>query len=239
MKKNKMMRIASVLLVAVLLSTCAISGTFAKYTTSVNSKDNARVAYWGFQTSNSMDLDGFFDAAYDIVGDSKKVASVDGADVIAPGTTSSATFAFAWDEEVSAYGSNVAVTGPEVAYTFTITVDTVCDNLIKNNKNILWKLDTGEWGTFDALVASIKALSGEADGSADYQPNTLPAAFTANDDLHTIEWKWIIEGANTYDLDDDPATPALTQDEYDTFMANAAELDDVSIKITITATQLD
>ena len=47
MRKNKMMRAASGLLVAVLLSTCAISGTFAKYTTSTESTDNARVAVWG------------------------------------------------------------------------------------------------------------------------------------------------------------------------------------------------
>ena len=43
MKKNTMMRIASVLLVAVLLSTCAISGTFAKYTSQyTGSADRAR-----------------------------------------------------------------------------------------------------------------------------------------------------------------------------------------------------
>ena len=47
MKRNKMMRIASVLLVAVLLSTCVISGTFAKYTTSNSATDSARVAKWG------------------------------------------------------------------------------------------------------------------------------------------------------------------------------------------------
>ncbi len=46
MKKNKMMRIASVLLVAVLLSTCAISGTFAKYTSTVTATSTATVAKW-------------------------------------------------------------------------------------------------------------------------------------------------------------------------------------------------
>ena len=50
MKKNKMMRIASVLLVAVLLSTCAISGTFAKYVTQVSGNDSARVARWGIKS---------------------------------------------------------------------------------------------------------------------------------------------------------------------------------------------
>ena len=47
MKTNKIMRVASVLLVAVLLTTCAISGTFAKYVTTGNTGDGARVAKWG------------------------------------------------------------------------------------------------------------------------------------------------------------------------------------------------
>ncbi|MCH5183115.1 MAG: hypothetical protein J1E00_02985 [Oscillospiraceae bacterium] len=47
MKKNKMMRIASVLLIAVLLSTCVISGTFAKYVTTGETSDHARVAKFG------------------------------------------------------------------------------------------------------------------------------------------------------------------------------------------------
>ena len=47
MMKNKMMRAASILLVAVLLSTCAISGTFAKYVTTASGTDTARVAKWG------------------------------------------------------------------------------------------------------------------------------------------------------------------------------------------------
>lgn len=47
MKKNKMMRVASFLLVAVLLSTSVISGTFAKYVTEGGAEDVARVAKWG------------------------------------------------------------------------------------------------------------------------------------------------------------------------------------------------
>lgn len=47
MKKNKTMRAASALLVAALLSTSIISGTFAKYTTGASAQDSARVAKWG------------------------------------------------------------------------------------------------------------------------------------------------------------------------------------------------
>lgn len=49
MRKNKMMRVASALLVAVLLTTCAISSTFAKYVTADEFTDTARVAKWGVE----------------------------------------------------------------------------------------------------------------------------------------------------------------------------------------------
>ena len=59
MKKNKMMRIASVLLVAVLLSTCAISGTFAKYTSEATATATATVAKWDIK----LDSNAFEDTA--------------------------------------------------------------------------------------------------------------------------------------------------------------------------------
>lgn len=229
MKKNKMMRLASLLLVMVLMTTCVIGGTFAKYTTSVSSSDKARVAYWGFQSTNSMDLTGLFVDAYD-----ETVDSVDGNDVIAPGTSGSTTFAFAWDESVSAYNAAVAVTGPEVAYTFTVAVEETIDSLIEENPNILWQLDENGYSTWDDMIADIKALSGDSSGSKQYKPNELPAEFTANDDVHTISWKWVFD-ENASNKEDNTAN----NDAGDTAMGNAAELDDCSITITITATQVD
>ena len=229
MKKNKIMRFASAIMVMTLLSTCMVGGTFAKYVTEASSSDKARVAYWGFQADNSMELKDLFADAYGTTVD-----SVDGADVIAPGTAGEVEFVFAWDEEVSAYGSEVDVTGPEVAYTFTVSTEgSVCDDLIKDNSNIQWKLDSGEWGTWDKLMSEIAALSGDSTGTAQYDPNTLPVAFTAGDDSHTIYWQWLIDdGSDTKDAEENP------QNVKDTAMGNAAELDDVAITITITATQI-
>ncbi|MBQ9704394.1 MAG: hypothetical protein IJV68_07640 [Clostridia bacterium] len=51
MKKNKFLRLASVMLMLCLITTCAISGTFAKYTTSGTATDTARVAAWGVTVS--------------------------------------------------------------------------------------------------------------------------------------------------------------------------------------------
>ena len=102
MKKNVMMRVASALLVAVLMTTCAISGTFAKYTTTDSASDSARVAKWGFST-DSITIDNLFAKSYDDVN-----ASVDD---VAPGTSNSVAVSFA-----------PAGGAPEVAYTFTVTV---------------------------------------------------------------------------------------------------------------------
>jgi len=95
MKKNKMMRLASVLLVAVLLSTSVISGTFAKYVTTDEQFDTARVAKWGVVASVSGDLFGATYAAADentIISYNSRnggaVSSSGGEDdfVVAPGT---------------------------------------------------------------------------------------------------------------------------------------------------------
>lgn len=216
MKKNRMLRVAAVLLVAVMLTTSVISGTFAKYTTSATSEDSARVANWGFERTNSMDLTNLFLGSY------QNVVSNNGDDVIAPGTEGSTTFAFAYD------GAN-GTTGPEVAYTFEVKVEASCDDAILANGNIQWQLDTNGYGTWDEMIADITALSGSETGKQQYAPNTLPAAFTDADEIHTISWKWIF----------DEAAGGANLDDLDTAMGNDNDLADCSIKITITATQVD
>ena len=94
MMKNKMMRLASVLLVAVLLSTCAISGTFAKYVTTASGTDNARVAKWGIVMDNTGSAM-FQDTYYVGEGTSNPVVNGEGVntkDVVAPGTSGSSTY---------------------------------------------------------------------------------------------------------------------------------------------------
>ena len=96
MKKNRMMRLASILLVCVLLTTSVISGTFAKYTTSASAGDTARVAKWGVVVGATGDT--AFAEKYNNAADEngvKVVSSVtttedqDGESVLAPGTNGS------------------------------------------------------------------------------------------------------------------------------------------------------
>jgi hypothetical protein len=167
MKKNKMMRLASALLVAVLLTTCAISGTFAKYVTKAYGTDQARVAKWGFETT-LLTVDLFKD-----LYDGGAVDSNNTDKVIAPGTTNTC-------EIVLIPGGQGA---PEVKYHFDANIDIVAAN---TNDTLFaqleWKLGDGAWGTFADLKAAINAQYDK-----DYAPNTLPDA--ANKTI-TIAWRW-------------------------------------------------
>lgn len=244
MKKNMFLRVASVLLVLTLLSACAISGTFAKYTASSNGTDSARVAYWGFtstDTNNTIVLDDLFKTSY--TDDNGMTAA---ADAIAPGTTNSVTFKFNYATNTNGTAGTATddIKAPEVAYKITVdTTGSECGTTIAKNPNILWKLDENEFGSYADMIADIKALSGnsttvaeEKAASKEYAANTLPTELVNDDGTpkdHTITWKWIFDetAAN--------ANGASNNDAGDTAMGNAADLDNVTISIKITAEQID
>ncbi len=114
MKKNIMMRIAAVMMIAVLLSTCAISGTFAKYITEAEGNDTARVAKWGISiTAGTKGVDGnsLFSKQYDNTSN-PTVATGANDLVVAPGTANSegTTFTISGTPEVDVK-LTVAMTG--------------------------------------------------------------------------------------------------------------------------------
>lgn len=223
MKKNRMMRLASILLVCVLLTTSVISGTFAKYTTTASGSDSARVAYWGFNDDGKIEIDNLFLTAYDTGNDDKTVSS--STKVIAPGTKNEVTFTFNYNE---ANG----LTAPEVDYSFAVSTEgSSCAQDIQNNTNIQWTFDgslapavtvdeteyaAGSW------TALLKAIEGLA-GTGDYEAGNLPTSFA---DSHKIGWEWKI---------------GTTDEEHkrDAAMGNKGSLDTVKLVITITATQID
>lgn len=121
MKKNKMMRAASGLLVATLLTTSIISGTFAKYVTTANGSDNARVAKWGITMDNGADM---FSDTYD-ANATTTVDSNDDAKVVAPGTYGSTTY---------------TVSGaPETSYRITFEASNIKDVLVAKGATYLYK----------------------------------------------------------------------------------------------------
>ena len=168
MKKNTIMRIASVLMVATLITTCAISGTFAKYVTRAEGKDSARVAKWGVLLT--VDGGAFADkyAATDEAyledgGVYSVVSSVEGEQVVAPGTSA--------EEANLAYVATVKGT-PEVATRYTLEGKAVKDVVLKA-------------GTYTDYTKLVQA----ADGTFGYTDT-----FTLEKDYAPVKWNLVIEG---------------------------------------------
>ena len=104
MKKNKMMRLASVLLVLTLLSTSVISGTFAKYTNTTQANDVARVAKWDVKFNNSTLNAQTTTFSFDLFGTTHQNVKNGTAEeaIIAPGTEGSFDIVLKNDSEVTA-----------------------------------------------------------------------------------------------------------------------------------------
>lgn len=229
MKKNKMMRVASALLVAVLLSTCAISGTFAKYVATGSGSDSARVAKWGvaIETENfsmftkeyaTNDATATFEGAY-------SVQSSNSDNVLAPGTKGE----FA----------NIAITGtPEVAVevavvptvtlsdNWTVNGEFYCPVTITVGDTVISGLD------YENAVAFTNAVKNAIEGnSAQYALNTDLS--TKGDDTNLdLAWYWGFEGTEG----------GKQTDIKDTALGDVAAKGDelkIGIDVAISVTQID
>ncbi len=168
MKKNRIMRVFSVLLALTLISTCAISGTFAKYVTRAEGEDAARVAKWGVLVTvkgNAFaDKYAATDEAYlEDGGEYSVVSSVEGEKVVAPGTSA--------EEADMALVATVKGT-PEVAARYTLEGKGIKDVVLKA-------------GTYTDYTHLVKA----DDGTYGYTDT-----FTLAKDYAPVKWNLVIEG---------------------------------------------
>ena len=233
MKKNLMMRLASGLLVAVLLTTCAISGTFAKYVTDGDASDVARVADWGVVatvTGNAFKTEyARTDNTYDVSANTVVTSTDDR--LVAPGTNG--TF------------GGVALTGsPEVAVDVSYTgTDVVITG---------WVIDGGEFycpiifdinGTavkgFDYTSAAALETALETaitKGAGKYAPNTDLSTIDALNGEYT--WMWAFD-KNAVGAD------ARQDDIKDTKLGDieaadpAVDANTISFDVKVTVTQID
>jgi len=187
MKTNTSMRVAVLLMALVLMTSCFVSGTFAKYTTTYTADDGARVAYWGFDNTNdTLSISDLFVSSY-VDGNGAVSASTD---VIAPGTSKSITLHLV----------NVSGDAPEVKYKLELNVlANSCSAGIKGNPSITWQWKLGSAaqvsGSWDDMITAL---------------NTYEQHFAANekpddDDKITIGWNWEFNG-------NDPGDTALGND---------------------------
>lgn len=229
MKKNVMMRIASVLLIAVLVTTCGISGTYAKYVSTAAGSDTARVAKWGvtatvtgeaFATSY-----GIKEAADDVNNKAIAVSVVSSTTdkVVAPGTEGTFT--------------GVALTGtPEVAVNVTndatITLDGwevdgsfYCPITITIENTAYCGLD---YTSADKFIKDLEGAIEAANGN--YAANTNLSEVAGLNGNYT--WAWAFEGdANSEQTN-----------AKDTELGNLAAdgtANTITISVVTTVTQVD
>ena len=226
--KNKFFKIASLMIMLCLISTCAIGTTFAKYVTGDTATDSARVAKWGVRLE--MASDPLFKNEYeshdaDYAG--LTVKSDNGNKLVAPGTSGKTAF--------SIKGT------PEVATRITISLTDIKDVFLPANSaegqtadyypvvfTLTQTADTNgatnvelKKGTLADIQAFLNAYSG-----AEYAPNTnLAASFE-------LSWAWAFNAG----MD---AADTLLGDIMAGEETVAGAETNVSYKLTITVTQID
>ena len=215
MKKNAMMKIAAILMVAVLLTTCAISSTFAKYVTGDEGSASARVAKWGVNID--ITTDDVFGLEY-TMGTAKDVVVLAGEPVIAPGTKNLQAIT------ISASGT------PEVAAQLTVNDGTKDDDdeyigtknffavndaweysdntdycpVIFYVNDVTYQMGTLEdvedvayyYDSVSALIAGVNAAITELFDTYRFDPSDDDAEIAAD---VTIGWEWPFEVDNVKD----------------------------------------
>ena len=219
MKKVKFLRLASLMLMLCLITTCAISGTFAKYTTSGSVTDTARVAKWGVTVATVTDGNMFAktyaknDDSFTL--DTNTVVHASN-DLVAPGTTGTLT--------------SISVTGtPEVAVkvTYSATLELgenwmvdgnfYCPIVFKVGDTEIKQDDINNTATKleDAVKAAIDAYT------KSYAAGTDLSA--ATDVAPSISWTWAFSG----------------DDAKDTALGNLATAPTIKLTVNVTVTQID
>lgn len=237
MKKNVMMRAASALLVLVLLTTCVISGTFAKYTTGATGSDEARVAKFGvtITANGSMFSKNYEDAANGNGVATTAKGSVDSSNadkIFAPGTKGTmASVALEGTPEVKvqvAYSGTVTLNGKwKAKLSATDTAETYyCPLKIKVGNDTLYGLDYSSEAEFK------KAIEDKINASVTTQTyNAGTDLATIKTDSFAISWEWEFEGSKGAKIE--------RTDYADTYLGNATDKGDIQIAITTTVTQID
>lgn len=215
MKKTKFMRAALLLLVLTLITSCFVGGTFAKYTTSGNGTDTARVAKWGVTvTPEGATFKDMYDndTSATVVGESS-------AKVVAPGTSGEMTkMTLTGTPEVAvrvSYEGKVELTG------WTVTSGFYCPLIIKINGTAVDTSEATDASSFaGAINNAIKGYSNVYAAGTDLSGEGAKSL--------AITWEWPFSTAGN--------------DAKDTELGDAAAKDNaptITIAVATTVTQID
>ena len=253
MKKNAMLKIAAILMVAVLLTTCAISSTFAKYVSNPGelTAKKATVAKWGINitATKAAGEDLFLDTYNGDDGVTVKAGTAE-ALVLAPGTSNNAS-PFSVEIEF-------AQGRPEVDFNLTANVEFEIGDNWKDKSNAFYcplvitiggttkvnGLDYADAEAFEDAVedAYAAALHGREVDDAEEgkyvvtyhceKSNTEQPLPSVDADKTAITWNWAFTGATSTD------NTKTQSDEADTALGNAG-LATIDFKFSVSAEQID
>lgn len=236
------MRVAGLLLALVLVTSCFVGGTFAKYVTYGGGQDHARVAKFGVKVEAAGDVFAKeYDAKDPTVQDyngqviAKSVISSDGkTKLVAPGTANSDAL-------------TVSVTGtPEVAVKVEYVAHVTFNESLTEPDN--WKDKDGHYYCPLVITVNGTPYNGlDYESATDFENavegaiNGLTKNYPANTDLSqsgskgvAISWEWPFEGAT--------GAKGSQSDEKDTYLgdqAAAGKAATVGIVVATTVTQID
>lgn len=242
LKNNRTMRAAVLLLALVLITSCFVGGTFAKYVTSGDAADHARVAKWGV-TVTAHGTGDVFAKEYDAVaGQDNTVIAGGEYKVIAPGTKkeNATLVTLSGQPEVAV---NVTYSAEHFSLTGNWASDDTgtfyCPLIIKVTGKVGGEVKTetiecAKKASADEVKAAVKAAVAAC--SATYGPNTDLSTAAVEGEGLKISWEWPFEGT---------ADSGQT-DEKDTYLGNQAtktatpeNLPSIYIPVTATVTQVD
>ena len=217
MKKTKLMRAALLLLVLTLITSCFVGGTFAKYTTSAEGSDTARVAKWGVEiTANGATFaNKYATDTGNVVGTiANSVVSAD--KVIAPGTKGNMV--------------GMTITGtPEVAVSVNYAADFKVEGWTVDDKFYCpLQIKVGstmiDGVKFNNAAAFENAVNTEISTyNKNYAAGTDLSLSTANVTTPSVSWEW----------------PFSEDDIKDTKLGNLETAPTVSLTVTTTVNQID
>lgn len=250
MKKNNIMRLACVVLVLTLLSTCVISGTFAKYVTSGNAGDSAQVAKWGIQIAvEGSDL---FVKDYDVANENNAatVAANGNYDVVAPGTA-------------NAEGVTFSITGqPEVDFNLAFaltgngTDNAIVDVVVPAGEYLDWTTANDDDDTFEleadyypviytlknsedetlatGNLAAIETFLEGTDATKKVEANTNVTTVLGGNGTYTLTWAWAFSQNDKADTLLGNVIAGIDKETYTEDISTAINFD-----LAISATQVD
>lgn len=241
MERNKLIRAGSVLAAAAIISTSAVSGTFAKYVTEGKGNDSARVAKWGVTVTAQGD--GAFKTKYDNETN-PTVVSESNVKVVAPGTSGTlAAVSITGKPEVDV---KVEYSAPDGKELFTVGDNWVyktgasgnssfyCPIEITVGSNSIKGLNYTTADDFEsAVVTAIEGYNQTYDAGTDLSNSAAPS----------ISWKWAFEGATGTAVNQDNVKDTylgdLAADKNGDGTDNTANDPTIALNLKVTVTQVD